>query len=67
MTSLNKPWSLPQNEGLLLIILTGITFLLAPLGLIMGPSIFHRNQKANTHYHLIQVMSIGTIFVNLFF
>ena len=55
-----------KDEGLLLLILTGITFLLAPLGLVMEPLIFHRNQKANTYYHLIQVMSVGAILVNLF-
>lgn len=55
-----------KDEGFILLIISLISCLVAPLGLIITPIVLKRNKATNTFYKLIIVASIVCILVNLF-
>ncbi len=61
----NPNYKSSKDEGIALLILSGISFLLAPLGLIIAPITLWRNQKINTYYFLIKTLCIIAILYNL--
>lgn len=55
-----------KDESLFLLILSGISSFIFPLGLILGTFSILKNRKCNSHYILIYVVSIFAIFLNLY-
>lgn len=55
-----------NDEGLLLLVLSILGFLLAPLGLIVSPLLIIRNKKTNTLYKVVYIACICCIAFNLF-
>lgn len=55
-----------KDEGLILLILSILGFLIAPLGLIVSPIIIFRNKKTNTLHKLIYVTCVCCILFNSF-
>lgn len=55
-----------KDEGLILLILSFISFLIAPFGLIVAPFIIKRNKKTNTLYKLLYLSCACCILFNLF-
>jgi transcriptional regulator with XRE-family HTH domain len=56
----------PKDEGLNLLAISLICFVLAPLGLIIAPVIFKRNKKENTLYRLVSLTCVLCFLINLF-
>ncbi|MCA9765296.1 MAG: helix-turn-helix domain-containing protein [Carnobacterium sp.] len=55
-----------KDEGLILLVLTFLSFLTAPLGLVISPILINRNKKTNTTYKLIYLACVCCIAFNLF-
>jgi transcriptional regulator with XRE-family HTH domain len=55
-----------KDEGLILLVLALISFLIAPLGLIVAPFLMSRNKKTNTLYKIVYIACIMCIAFNLF-
>jgi hypothetical protein len=55
-----------KDEGLLLLVLSFLGFLIAPLGLISSPIVMARNKKTNTLYTFVSVACVCCIVFNLF-
>lgn len=64
-----------MDEGLLLLLITCVQFLMAPIGIIVIPIIAFRNKKINSYYKTIYILSgvaflynllVGLIFILLF-
>ncbi|EDP68389.1 putative transcriptional regulator [Carnobacterium sp. AT7] len=55
-----------NDEGLVLLGLSFLSFLISPLGLLISPILMIRNKKTNTLYRLIYIACICCIAYNLF-
>ncbi|WP_034545129.1 helix-turn-helix domain-containing protein [Carnobacterium alterfunditum] len=55
-----------KDEGLILLVLSFLGFLITPLGLITSPILIFRNKKTNTLHKFIYVACICCIAYNLF-
>nr|WP_181715934.1 helix-turn-helix transcriptional regulator [Carnobacterium sp.]QJS06083.1 transcriptional regulator, XRE family [Carnobacterium sp.] len=55
-----------RDEGLILLVLTFLSFLIAPLGLLMAPILMVRNKKTNTLYKFVYLICVCCIAFNLF-
>lgn len=55
-----------KDEGLILLVLSFLGFLITPLGLITSPILIVRNKKTNTLYKFIYIACICCIAYNLF-
>ncbi|MEH6945311.1 hypothetical protein, partial [Bacillus sp. JJ722] len=55
------------DEGLLLLIITLVSSLLTPIGIIIGGIIIHRNKKENTYYKIINILCVFSILINIYF
>ena len=55
----------PKDEGLLLLLLTCLSFLIAPVGLIVSPLIIWYNKSTNTFSKAIYLICIISIIYNL--
>lgn len=55
-----------KDEGLILLILSFVSFLIAPFGLIVAPIVIKRNKKTNTLYKLLYLSCVCCILFNLF-
>lgn len=58
--------SVKKDEGLTLLSISLICFILSPIGLIVAPVVFKRNKKENTLYRLVSVTCILCFLMNLF-
>lgn len=59
--------STSTDEGLLLLIITLISSLLTPIGIIISSIIIHRNKKENTYYKMINTLCVFSILINIYF
>ncbi len=55
-----------KDDSLFLLILSGISSFVFPLGLILGIISISKNKKSNSHYILVYVVSIFAIFLNIY-
>ena len=55
-----------NDEGLVLLGLSFLSFLISPLGLLISPILMIRNKKTNTLYRLIYIACICCMAYNLF-
>ncbi len=55
-----------KDEGLILLVLSFLGFLITPLGLITSPILIIRNKKTNTLYNFVYIACICCIAYNLF-
>ncbi|MGB6178795.1 helix-turn-helix domain-containing protein, partial [Carnobacterium sp.] len=55
-----------KDEGLMLLVLSFLSFLIAPLGLLVSPILIIRNKKTNTLYKLVYLACVCCIAFNLF-
>ncbi|WP_035051059.1 helix-turn-helix domain-containing protein [Carnobacterium pleistocenium] len=55
-----------KDEGLILLVLSFLGFLITPLGLITSPILIARNKKTNTIYKFVYLACICCIAYNLF-
>lgn len=55
-----------RDEGLILLAITLMCFILPPIGVIVIPIIFKRNKAENTLYILVYIMCIFCFIVNVF-
>ena len=55
-----------NDEGLILLGLSFLSFLISPLGLLISPILMIRNKKTNTLYRLVYIACICCIAYNLF-
>lgn len=58
--------STKKDEGLSLLAISLICFILSPAGLIVAPIVFKRNKKENTLYRLVSVTCVLCFLMNLF-
>ncbi|MHC9537219.1 helix-turn-helix domain-containing protein [Dellaglioa sp. BT-FLS60] len=61
----NQVTEKPKDEGLLLLLLTCLSFLIAPVGLIIAPLIIWTNKSTNAFYKAIYFFCIIAIIYNL--
>lgn len=55
-----------KDEGLILLILTFVGFLIAPYGIFVAPIVIKRNKKTNTLHKIIYFACACCLLVNLF-
>ena len=55
-----------KDEGLILLILSCLLFVIAPLGIFVAPIIMWRNKRLNTFYNIVYLSCIVAIIYNLF-
>lgn len=55
-----------NDEGLMLLVLSFLSFLIAPLGLIVSPFLISRNKKTNTLYKVVYIACFCCIAFNFF-
>ncbi|GBG93639.1 hypothetical protein LFYK43_00980 [Ligilactobacillus salitolerans] len=55
-----------KDEGLLLLALACLSFVIAPFGLVTTPFVFWRNQKTNTCYKFVYVVCVCALVYNAF-
>lgn len=55
-----------KDEGLILLVVSAISALIFPLGLLIVPFAFVRNKKTNTLHKLVYVVCICSFTINLF-
>lgn len=54
------------DEGLVLVIISLVSCLVTPVGIIIAALVLHRNKKANTYYRVITILCICSILVNIY-
>ncbi|EAV39106.1 transcriptional regulator, helix-turn-helix XRE-family [Oenococcus oeni ATCC BAA-1163] len=54
-----------SDEGLIILTLALVTFVIMPFGLLATPIIIKRNKDTNRYYHLIYFVAISSFLVNL--